>query len=97
MVKASLWMHKSEYSKIVELSDDMSISLFLMRIIRKEIAAAEREQEEQNKGVRRLQATNLRATSTTPHPPPFLPSNATQSPSWKTRRVLVLDREYREH
>jgi hypothetical protein len=44
MVKVSLWMHKKEFKKIAELSGDLSMSVFIMRAVRKQI-----EEEEERK------------------------------------------------
>ena len=43
-VKASLWIPKKEFKKITELSGDLSIDLFIMRAIRKQIEEEERKQ-----------------------------------------------------
>src|SRR5215207_3354000 len=43
MVKASLWIPKKEFKKIAELSGDLSMNLFIMRAIRKQIEEEERK------------------------------------------------------
>ncbi len=41
MRKVSLWMPLDEYNKIVEESEDLSLNLYMMRLVRK--ARAEKE------------------------------------------------------
>jgi hypothetical protein len=53
MVKLSLWMHKEELKKIVELYGDSSINLFIMKAVRKQI-----EEEEERKQNPLLQDTS---------------------------------------
>ena len=53
MVKVSLWMHKKEFKKIAELSGDLSMSVFIMRAVRKQI-----EEEEERKQRPLLQDTS---------------------------------------
>lgn len=53
MVKTSLWMHKNEFAKIAELSGDISLNLFVMRAVRKAIAATEAEHEQDEERRRR--------------------------------------------
>lgn len=70
MVKASLWMHKDEFKKITELSGDLSLNLFVMRAVRKAIAAAEEMEEKKNKknglqGSLAIQGGEEPATATT--------------------------------
>jgi hypothetical protein len=52
MMKASLWMHRSEYKKIAALSGDMSMNSYLMTIIRNAIAAEQKKnRQDHEKGV----------------------------------------------
>lgn len=46
MDKASLWMTKAEYNKIIDLSGNLSINSFLRSAVRKAISAAEEEQRQ---------------------------------------------------
>jgi hypothetical protein len=86
MMKASLWMPKDEYNKLVELSGDLSLNLTIMRMVRKGIAEEEEKQNKEQTGVRGLQVSSQAAPITpTPTPTHFFHTTADST----TRRSRV--------
>ena len=53
MRKVSLWMPVDEYNKIVEESEDLSLNLYMMRLVRK--ARAEKRVAEEGQGGGKVQ------------------------------------------